>query len=195
MNGLAGLIADLVRQSVQDPRGVLRRLIALDVPSEARWLGLGLVVVLAVLETRIALMLLPSVEGPDFLAVLSNPWIGVPAQAFALVLVAAAIARIGALFGGRGSFADALLLVIWMEFVMTVAQAGQLVVMLLLPPLGALAALAIMAGMIWITAQMIAELHGFTNIAKVLVGMIAGFAIVVTILATLFATLGIFPNI
>ena len=113
----------------------------------------------------------------------------------ALVLVALAVHRIGALFGGRGSFEDALLAVVWVEFLMTLAQAVQFLAILALPPLGALLAIAIVAGFLWITANFIAELHGFQSLAKVGLGMIAGFAIIVTLMAALFAALGLAPPV
>lgn len=195
MNGVAPLIATLLPETFRDPQSAARRIIALGLPMEARWLGLALVVVLAVIETQIALLLIPGSGQPEFLAVLSDPLVGVPAQALALFLVALVIDRIGAVFGGRGRFADALLLVVWIEFVMTLAQAAQLLAMLVLPPVGALLAIAVMIGFIWILAQFIAALHGFENLFKVILGMVVGFAIVVTILATLFASLGLMPPV
>ena len=59
----------------------------LHLPSEARWLGLCLVVVLAVIETKVALLLMPAAGEPDFMVALSDPWVALPAQAVALVLV------------------------------------------------------------------------------------------------------------
>ena len=194
MTGYVGLIAGLIPETLREPRRAARRLMDLGLPDEARWIGLLLVVVLAVMESRIAYALLPPVAGPDYFALLADPWVSLPAQTLALVLVAGAIAWIGGLFGGRGTFRDALLLVVWVEFVMTVAQAVQLVVLIILPPFGSLLALGVLLGFVWVMAQVIAELHGSRNIFKVLLGMVAGFALVVTVLAVLLSALGLIPT-
>ncbi len=61
MTGLPALVADLARQTMRDPRGGVRRLLAMDLPMEARWIALLLVTVLAVLVTRLSLVFLPKV--------------------------------------------------------------------------------------------------------------------------------------
>lgn len=195
MNGWRALVVDLARETLQSPRGAAGRLIAFDPPTEARWLALLLVAVLAVLETRLALLLMPVSEVGGVFAILANPWLGVPAQVGSLVLIAAAMAVIGGMFGGRGRFNDALLLVVWLEFLLTVAQAVQMLVMLTLPPVGALFAIAVLLGFIWLMVQFTAALHGFSNLFKVFLGMVAGFVAIVTVLALVFGVLGITPPV
>lgn len=193
MTGWPALVADLARQTLRDPRGGVRGLLALDPPVEARWLALLLVTVLAVLVTRISLMAMPVAGDPGVIALVADPLVGVPVQAASLVIAAAAIAGIGQVFGGRGSFADALLVVAWVEFLMTLAQAGELVVLLLVPPLGAVLVLAVLAFFLWIVVNAVAELHGFRSLIKVFLGLALGFVTVVVALATLLAVLGILP--
>ncbi len=191
MSGYRDLLVDLTRQSLRDPQGAARRLIALDPPMEARWLALLLVSVLAVLETRLALLGMSADDYGGVFGIVANPWLGVPAQALSLLTIAVAIAWMGRLFGGRGTFPDALLLVAWLEFLLTLAQAVQMVVMIALPPLGALVALGVMGAFLWLMAQFIAALHGFRSLLKVFLGMGVGFASIVVFLALLFAALGI----
>ncbi len=191
MSGYRDLLVDLTRQSLRDPQGAARRLIALDPPMEARWLALLLVSVLAVLETRLALLGMSADDYGGVFGIVANPWLGVPAQALSLLTIAVAIAWMGRLFGGRGTFPDALLLVAWLEFLLTLAQAVQMVVMIALPPLGALVALGVMGAFLWLMAQFIATLHGFRSLLKVFLGMGVGFASIVVFLALLFAALGI----
>lgn len=191
MSGYRDLLVDLTRQSLRDPQGAARRLIALDPPMEARWLALLLVSVLAVLETRLALLGMSADDYGGVFGIVANPWLGVPAQALSLLTIAVAITWMGRLFGGRGTFSDALLLVAWLEFLLTLAQAVQMVVMIALPPLGALVALGVMGAFLWLMAQFIATLHGFRSLLKVFLGMGVGFASIVVFLALLFAALGI----
>lgn len=191
MTGLVDLLGDLARQTFRDPQGAARRLIAIDPPMEARWLALLLVGVLAVLETRLALLAMPVGDPSPVFAVVADPWIGVPAQILSLALVAMAIAGIGRMFGGAGRFADALLLVVWLEFLLTLVQAVQMVVMFVMPPLGTLLALAAIGLFLWLMVQFIAALHGFHSRFKVFVGMVAGFILIVTAMAMLLAVFGI----
>lgn len=193
MTGLPALVADLARQTMRDPRGGVRRLLALDLPMEARWIALLLVTVLAVLVTRLSLVLLPPGGDPGFLALVGDPFVGIPAQGLSLLIAAAAIAVIGQRFGGQGTFADALLVVAWVEFLMTVAQTAELVVMVILPPLGAVLVLAVLAWFVWIVVNAVAELHGFRNLILVFLGLLAGFVAVVFALALLLSLLGILP--
>jgi len=195
MTGWPALVADLALQTLRDPRGAVRRVIALDPPMEARWLALLLVTVLAVLVTRASLLAMPVAGEPGFIALVADPLVGVPAQAVSLVVAAAAIAGIGRLFGGRGTFADAILVVAWVEFLMTLAQAAELVVMFLVPPLGMLLVLAVLALFLWIVVNAVAELHGFRSLLKVSLGLALGFVVVVVFLATLLAALGILPAV
>lgn len=193
MTGWPALVAELARQTLRDPRGGVRWLLVLGLPMEARWLALLLVTVLAVIVTRLSLMAMPVAGDPGVIALVADPLVGVPVQAISLVVAAAAIAGIGRLFGGRGTFADALLVVAWVEFLMTLAQAGELVVMFLVPPLGAVLVLAVLALFLWIVVNAIAELHGARSLLKVFLGLVLGFVIVVVALATLLAVFGILP--
>lgn len=191
MTGLPAFVTDLGRETLRAPRAGVRRLLEMDLPMEARWLGLLLVTVLSVFVTGLSLLLLPPGSEPGILALLADPYVGVPSQALSLVVAAAAIAGIGHLFGGKGGFADALLVIVWIEFLMTVAQVAELAVMLLVPPVGAVLAFAVLAWFLWVIVNAIAELHGFSNLVLVALGLVVGFVVVVIALALLLSGLGI----
>jgi hypothetical protein len=191
VTGLPAFVTDLGRETLRAPRAGVRRLLEMDLPMEARWLGLLLVTVLSVFVTGLSLLLLPPVSEPGILALLADPYVGVPSQALSLVVAAAAIAGIGHLFGGKGGFADALLVIVWIEFLMTVAQVAELAVMLLVPPVGAVLAFAVLAWFLWVIVNAIAELHGFSNLVLVALGLVGGFVVVVIALALLLSGLGI----
>lgn len=191
MTGLPALVTDLGRETLRTPRAGVRRLLDLDLPMEARWLGLLLVTVLSVFVTGLSLLLLPPGGEPGILALLADPWVGVPAQALTLVVAAAAIAGIGRFFGGQGGFADALVVVVWIEFLMTFAQVAELAVMMAVPPVGAILAFAVLAWFLWVIVNAIAELHGFSNLALVFLGLAGGFMAIVIAFAMLLEALGI----
>lgn len=190
---MTGWLADLVAETVRAPQGAARRLIALDLPAEARWMALALVAVLALLEMRLALMLIPELGQASALAVFGGTWTGVPLQFLSLVLVSAAIAHVGRAFGGTGSFADAMVLVAWMEFVLTLAQGVQIVALLVFPPLGLIIGVAAVVLFAWLVVQFTAALHGFTDLLKVFIGIVVSFVAFVTIVALLLTLFGIAP--
>ncbi len=191
MTGWPAFIADLGGETLRAPRTGVRRLLALGLPMEARWLGLILVTVLAVIVTRVSLLMLPPGDELGFLAIVTDPFVGVPLQAGSLVITAVAISGIGRIFGGRGGFADALLVIVWVEFLMTITQVAELAVMLVVPPLGAVLGIAVLVFFVWLVVNAIAELHGFDNLLMVFLGLVGGFVALVVALATLLSALGI----
>lgn len=195
MTAIGPLIVDLVAHTLRHPREAARRLIGFDLPMEARWLGLLLVAVVALLETRIALLFMPADQQAAVFSILADPWLGVAFQILSLVIIAGAMAYVGRVFGGQGSFADALLLVAWLEFLLTLAQAVQMLVMFVAPPLATLIAFAALGMFLWLLAQFTAALHGFRDLAKVFVGMVASFFVIVVVLAVLLSMLGVLPPI
>ncbi|MGB3315980.1 MAG: Yip1 family protein [Albidovulum sp.] len=195
MTGLPALIAYLVVETLRNPREAAGRLIALDPPNEARWIGLVLVSVLALIVTRIGLPLIPSEGRPAYIVLLSDPVLGVPMQIMSQLMIAGAVAAVGRVFGGRGSFADTLLLVVWLEFLMVLAQAAQVIVLLTLPPLGLLVGYAALGLFLWLLVQFTAAVHDFTHPGKVALGMIVSFVAIVVILSLVLFMLGITPTI
>ncbi|SPH17936.1 hypothetical protein DEA8626_01465 [Defluviimonas aquaemixtae] len=193
--GLSPLFADLVRQTIRNPQGAARRLIALDPPMEARWIGLFLVTILALLITRVAILTMPTGTEPQFFAMLAHPWLGIPLQAGSMVVMAAGIAGGGRIFGGTGRFADALLLVVWLQVMLTLLQAVQFFALLILPPLGALIAFAAIGVFLWFLVHFTAALHDFTNLPLVFFGLLVGFVTLVVALAVLLMLLGVSPPV
>ena len=191
MIGLPALVTDLCLETLRTPRAGVRRLLEMDLPMEARWLGLLLVTVLSVFVTGLSLLVLPPGSEPGLLLLLADPFVGVPSQALSLVVAVAAIAGIGRVFGGRGGFADALIVIVWIEFLMTLTQMAELAVMMVVPPAGALLAFAVVAWFLWVIVNAIAELHGFRNLILVFLGLAGGFVVVVVALALLLSGLGI----
>ncbi len=193
--GLKPLFVDLVRQTIRDPQGAARRLMAMDPPMEARWIGLVLVTVCALLLTKLSLIAMTSGAEHPFFAMLAHPWIGIPVQAGSLVVMSAGIAVGGRVFGGQGNFADALLLVVWLQVMLTLLQAVQFFALILVPPLGALIAFAAIGAFLWLLVHFTAALHGFTNLPLVFFGLLLGFVALVVVLAILLTVLGVTPPV
>ncbi len=183
-------LASLVRDTIADPRAGARRVLALPVPHEARWMALLLVVVLSVLLTQAALQLFGATEAVMGPAAVS-PFLSGGIQAAALVIVVVAVDRIGRMFGGRGRFDDALLLVTWLQVVMICLQVAQLVALIVLPPLAGLITLGSFAVFFWVLTGLVAELHGFRSRRQVFAGILASLFALSFAMALLVNLLGV----
>ncbi|MGB5067898.1 MAG: YIP1 family protein, partial [Albidovulum sp.] len=192
-------IWSLMGETLRAPQSAARRLMTMNPPMEARWLGLVLVAVLALLVSRASV---PFIGTEDIGPVMSkaremsrtlatHPWIGVPVQALSLLAVAVAMQVIGRLFGGTGRFADALLLFVWLEFLMALLQGLQLLAVLAVPVLGALIGLASYGLFLWLMTQFTAALHGFVSPMRVFAGMVVSFFAVILIAAVLMLLFGV----
>jgi hypothetical protein len=184
----------LITDSFVRPRvaaqGILARIPALPVLLQAAVAvtAVGMVLGFA------ALQLAP--EGVDSVSatVLRAPLLGAVAQLAIMVLVAFLVVRIGRLFGGVGGGEGALALVVWLNAMMVVLQAVQLVALVVVPPLAAGIAIVSIVWVLYAFACFVAELHGFRNAVVVLAGVIATSFVLMFGAAMLAAILGITPQ-
>ncbi|MCX8510037.1 MAG: hypothetical protein ORN49_14375, partial [Rhodobacteraceae bacterium] len=116
-------------------------------------------------------------------------------QAGSILLIAAVMTFAGRLFGGGGRFMDGLLLVVWLEFILTVFAAIQFLTLLALPVLGVILSLLSIPLFLWLLVSFAAALHGFRTLLWVLLGMVGAFVLTVVVLAFVMALLGIDPRI
>lgn len=183
-------LGTLTRETLRDPQGTARRLMAMDLPVEARWMALAIVVLGSVLLTQVVVFLLPEAGG-FWDGVMRAPLRATVVQGAMLAFLALGMARIGGLFGGRGSFADALLLVAWLEFVLILVQVVQLVAMLVLPFVSVLIGIAGAVLFFWLLTNFTAALHGFRSLLKVFAGILGSFFVAAFVLVFLMGLLGI----
>lgn len=169
---LTDRLIQLARLTLEDPRAATRALLAEGVPMPARTAGLLLVAVVSALLASVQLGLNPQPMDPVSAFMLASPFRAAVVQWGFLALSVLLIHRVGRAFGGHGSFADALLVVVWLQVLMLVVQALQLVTGILIPPLGGLIGLGGLVLFLWLMTCFIAELHGFASRGKVFVGMI-----------------------
>jgi hypothetical protein len=178
MTGLSDQIVSLARLTLDDPRQAVRRLLAMGVPLSARTAGLVLVSVASALLLHLGFLILPA--GDDALAqfMSQSPIRSAIIQWVILAATVLCIYRIGRAFGGTGSLSDALLVVVWLQFIMLAVQLAQLLALLLLAPLAGLVGLAGFVLFFWLLTSFVAELHGFASRWLVLAGVIGtGFAV------------------
>lgn len=181
-------VATLMRETLTAPRATAARIVAMDPPDDARWLGFVVVVVLSVLIGQASVVILGE-EGFGgsliFMAVF---------QTMILLGLVVAVQGIGRLAGGTGTFPDALLLLAWLQFVMIAVQIVQLLALLLVPPLFGFVTMAALAIFMWLLVNFTMALHGFTSAMKVMVGTVFSFFGLAVVLAIVLALLGLGPQ-
>lgn len=187
---LAGLV-DLFRTTLTEPRDAVRRVLGMNLPEGARWQALVLGAILSTLLSQAAVLMLriEALAG----AAPGSPFLAFALQLGALGLMAALIDRIGRAFGGRGSFPDALILVVWLQFVMVAVQLAQLFVLLILPPLASLVTIASIVLLFWLLTVFVAELHGFRSRVQVFLMILVSLFALSFVLALVLALLGVRP--
>lgn len=186
-------LAELMRETLRDPRGGARAVLRMGIPAEARWTGLALMAVGSALLTHFGIaMTMPMGDaGAGATLALPSPLATAATQLVVLVVTAVLATWIGRWAGGTGQFADALLLVVWLQVILIVVQFVQMVLMLLVPPLGALVGYASVALFFWLLTAFVAELHGFRSLGLTFLGVILAILAVAFLLALfLYPTMG-----
>ncbi len=186
----------LVGLSFRDPQAAAHRLMAQGWPIQARWMALLAAVSVSAVLASLAAMLFggPAPDQAQAMMLARQPMVLAVMQMGAIILASGLMSGVGRMFGGQGRFEDALLLTVWIEVLLLLVQAAQLVLSLVLPGVAGLLGLASIVLFLWLTVQFTKALHGFRNSAKVALGLIgtafvAGFA-----LSLIAAALGILPE-
>ena len=185
----------LARTSFTDPALAVRQLQSLDLPMSARWLALLMAVALSSLLAAVGAMLFPVTVDTGLNTLTRQPLLLAALQLGGITLASWLVARVGRAFGGHGDFADALLVVVWIELLLLVIQAVQVVLMLIFPLFASLLGLAAIGVFVWLTVQMTKALHGFSNTMLVLLAMFATALLVGMVLSLVAGSLGLISPI
>lgn len=179
----------LVRMTLRSPQDAAAALIAFNPPVQARWLALAVVVVLSVLLGKVSMLMV----GGSSMGLPSNIIVSTVLQGGVLLLTVALVHRIGMVFGGTGAADDTLLLMIWLQFLMVLLQAMQIVLLVILPPFAGLLGIAGFVLFLWLLSHFVMHVHGFKSLARVFGMIIATFFVVGFALSLLMIMLGIAP--
>lgn len=185
----------LARQSVTDPRGAARAILARDLPPPVLVDALALIAVLGGIVGTLFTMLVLSVPAPPEIDAddiararesMAGPFRQAVVQAGGMVIVAAAIWLLGRAFGGTGHLRGAVAITVWLSALALAIQVGLILLVMLMPPLGVLALIAAAILNFWLLTNFVAELHGFASAWSVffaIVGLAFALALVLAILA------------
>ncbi len=186
MNG--STIAHLVRLSLQQPRAGLRAVLALDLPPGAGLAALALMAVASSLMLHLTLTLMPAEEQAVIAALFGSPVYTAVMQFVVLLLAVVIIHILGRGAGGEGRFDQGLVTMAWLQFLMLVLQAVQILVLLALPPLAGLIGLGAMVLFLWLLTGFVTELHGFSSQTKVFFAIIGTMILLALALSTILMT-------
>ena len=186
--------AELAKESFLRPRGAARQILDMRF-SQSELLQLAILVTcVGVVLAYLALLISgDAVDGVSSL-MLGTPLIGALVEFALLGIIAVLTYRIGALFGGKGAFWDALTLIVWLNAVMLVPQVAQIVALLALPPLATPIAFCAAIWGLWAFANFVTELHGFDNPVMVLGGVVLTAIVLYIGIAVILAVLGLTPR-
>jgi Yip1 domain len=179
-------LLQMARDTVRNPREGARLLMQLNLPMSARWTALLLMAVLSAVFTHLSIAAMPLPDQDGMQGVIATPIRTAVLQVVVLLVLVQGIYRIGRWRGGTGSFADAMLLVSWLQFILLVLQLVQIVMMVLLPPVGELLGLAGLVLFLWLLTNFVAELHGFRSLLLVFVSIIFSLVSLAFLLSLLF---------
>jgi hypothetical protein len=169
---LGARLVGLAQLTLQDPFQAARTLLDEGVPLRARTAGLLLVAILSALLASIQLGAGRGQLDPFSAFMLASPIRAAVFQWAFLALSVLLIHRVGRAFGGRGSFADALLIVVWLQVIMLGFQVVQMMAAPVLPQLAGLIGLISFVVYFWLLTHFIAALHGFASRGLVFLGMV-----------------------
>ena len=151
--------------SLRDPREAASAVLSIGVPRQAILPAGLLVVVLSVILTVVADMLLPGAPQAD--GSVAEARIFSPMGLFALLggtLLAYiyGVFLVGRAMGGRGSLLEAALLMVLLQFVVLTSQVAEVAIILLVPSLAGMFAIAVAVIALWINVNFVSVLHGFS---------------------------------
>lgn len=187
------MLKDLVTESFLRPRLAARRVLALGLPEPVLVQAAVVVSCVGVVLGYLALRLSPDAADLVTAAILGSPLTGAAIQLAIMAVITILTLGIGRLFGGKGTLAGALVLVVWLNGITVLIQGAQVVALLLFPPLAAVIAFLTVIWMVWAYANSVAELHGFQNPAIVLGVVVLTAIVLFMVTAMMLMLLGLAP--
>ncbi len=182
--------AQLIADSLRHPRDAARRLLAFDLPPGEILAAAVMVACLETVVLQVAFRLMPAELSAMFGSETVAPLLSFLEQIVVLLVAALVTARVGAVFGGKGTLKGAAMIVLWVSFVSALFPIVAVAVMSVSPILAGILALASVGWVIWAFASFVAELHGFKRLLPVMFGVVATWVVLIFGLSMVFAILG-----
>lgn len=168
-------IARKLWETIFRPADIAREILALRLPQEALWLSLALVTVLSVLLVSLLNLVTPVPPEAPAGAMSITPMTYGLVLGGSLLVTVFALHYTGQTLGGQGQLADTLALVVWLQLLLVVLQAAQVILMVSLPFLGGLLALASVVIMIWALVNFVNEAQRFESLGRAFLTLVLAF--------------------
>jgi hypothetical protein len=173
-------LGQMLRLTLTDPGLVARQILSLRLTEVEGLMALAACAAILTLLTALVQAVLGPVDNPMMQVVLERPVLLALSQFGVTVAGAWLMYRLGRAFGGTGSFAGALALVAWLEFVQIVLQAIEIVAIMVIPLVAVLVGLASIFAYFYLLTHFTAALNGFKSLGKVFLAVcLAGLALVI----------------
>lgn len=171
-------ILSAMRATVVNPRQGARRVLDLNLPAQVGAMALALMVIISALLSLFAAQVFASGGDDGLSAMLRNPLQVVAVQAVVLAITLMLMVGVGRRFGGQGNMTQALSLLAWLEAILNLLQAAQLLLLFVSPSIAEGLGFISILLFLWLLANFIAEMHGFASAGKVLLMiLLTGFAV------------------
>lgn len=171
------------RDTLVDPAAAARRVMSLNLSVSEGVMAITVTAASATLLTVLLQGFFGPINDPGMQNLFSRPFLLAFSQ-FTLMLVGAFLMwRVGQMFGGIGTFAQALSLVAWLEVVLILIQATEVLVLFFLPILVFPVALASLFAFFYLLTHFTVALNSYTSLAKTFFGII-GTALAVLLLTS-----------
>ena len=172
----------LARLTFAAPRQAARMVLDWPMERAVLWQLATLLVLLGVVVMQLSNAILPMpVLGP-LAMIMANPLLNLLIQGGIFVITVQASYRIGRAAGGTGSLTGALKLMLWLQAITLAVQIVQLLMLMLLPPLGGMIGFASLFLFFWLLTNFVAELHGFASRWRVFMAIVMScFALFLTL--------------
>ncbi|MGV8986335.1 MAG: YIP1 family protein [Cypionkella sp.] len=161
------------RDTLADPAAAARRVMALNLSEAEAFMALGITAAAATLLTAVMQVMLGAVADSAMQALFDRPFLLAFSQFILMAVGAFLMWRVGKVFGGTGTFAQALSLVAWLEVVLILLQLAEMIVILVLPILAAPVGLASLFAFFYLITHFTAALNGFTSLTKTFFAILA----------------------
>lgn len=120
-----------------------------------------------------------------------NPILYAVVLAGGMVISMHLLTWMGTMLGGRGSLAEVTVLLVWLQYLRLVAQAGLLLLTMIMPPLGMMATIVVAFYSLWLLLNFLDVAHRFGSLAKALVVLLMTAVGIVVGLSFLLALIGV----
>jgi len=187
-----GYWRQMVIMSITKPAEAARVLMAMQIPSQALWTGLALVAVLNTALFTLSNLLMP---GPSPLpAIFNSPILYLAIVMAGLTLTIYGLFFVGRLFGGKGSVADIMVLIVWMQALRVLAQAATLVLVMTVPFLAMIVVFAAALVGVYMLVHFVDQAHRFGSVGRAALVLIASVLAIVVGLSLIVTLIG-GPNV